>query len=390
MPGFSSEDDYLNAVTTNGQIYKSFFAKQMNPTAAAAVNEWHILATGGGVPPAATIYNTGTNLTWQPTTRSSTGAAGIYTGADVGVNNQYKYLMAGSIGSAAATTMPATAWLVDVLGFYRVTTTTTITSQALTNSITAVSSTFTADDTTDILTHSFYGLRTGARVQVSTTTTLPAGLSAATDYFVVYLTDSTCRLATSYANAVATSPTTINITSTGSGTQTITGILPRYANGAGVQAIWFANNATPLGAGVPNLSFPAYRNSAQVGSRATPTVLPIGKTAASNNHIIYSGSGTGKYNPWFPLQAGDNGISQVDNMQISATYTSGEFSIALVYPIAEFNMTTQGVICERDFKNVLGGPPRIYDGANLHFLLGSTVATPANSNFFGSLTFAWN
>lgn len=47
--------------------------------------------------------------------------------------------------------------------------------------------------------------------------------------------------------------------------------------------------ATAMGAGTPNLSL-GYTNSTQVASRATPTVLPVGKTAASNSHILYTGA----------------------------------------------------------------------------------------------------
>lgn len=43
----------------------------------------------------------------------------------------------------------------------------------------------------------------GTRVQLTTTTTLPAGLALATDYYVIKVTDSTFQLATSYANAIA-------------------------------------------------------------------------------------------------------------------------------------------------------------------------------------------
>jgi hypothetical protein len=391
MPGFSSEDNYLNAVTTNGQIYKSFFSKQFNPTTAAAAGEWHTTMRGGGTPPADAIFNTGTNLTWVPTNLTTTNNTGIYSGGDVGASGMYKYLVAGSFGSAAATTAPATGWLVDVLGYYRVTSVTTTTAQATTTAITSVSVNFTADSSTDLLTHTYYSLLTGTRVQVSNSGgALPTGLSAATNYYVVRISDTTCKLATSYANAVASTPTTIDITANGSGTQSITSILPRYTNGAGVQAIFFNSNATALGAATPNLSLPSYTNSGQTAARATPTTLPIGKTAASNSLILYSGTGSGKYNPWVPLQAGDAGIAEIAQIQNSVSYVSGEYTVALVYPIAEFNTTTVGVICERDFKNVMGGPPRIYDGANLNWLIGSGAATPANSTFFGSLTFAWN
>lgn len=78
---------------------------------------------------------------------------------------------------------------------------------------------FTAADT-DICTKSAHGMKTGLKVQVSTTTTLPAGLSAATDYYVIYLSASTFSLAASLSDANA--GTAIDITDAGTGTHTIT------------------------------------------------------------------------------------------------------------------------------------------------------------------------
>lgn len=72
----------------------------------------------------------------------------------------------------------------------------------------------------DICTKATHAMRTGLKVQVSTTGTLPAGLSAATDYFVIYLTANTFSLATTLALAQA--GTAIDITDAGTGTHTIT------------------------------------------------------------------------------------------------------------------------------------------------------------------------
>jgi hypothetical protein len=120
---------------------------------------------------------------------------------------------------------------------------------------------------------------------LTTSGTLPAGLATATDYYAIRLSNTTFKLATSYANSIA--GTAINITSTGSGTHTVNWLLPRYTNGAGLNAFMFNPSATALGAGTPNLSL-GYTNSTGTASRATPTVLPVGKTAASNSHIIYT------------------------------------------------------------------------------------------------------
>lgn len=384
MSGFSSMDDFIQEITANGKFVRTDWNKNMLPTTAAVAGEWSFLARGGGNPGADALYNTGTNLLFQPTSDSTTNAAGIQHGGNV--SPDYKHIINASAFSAAATTMPSVLMLVDLVGFYRVTSVTTTTSQALTNTLSAFS-TFTADASTDICTHSNINLMPYTRVQVSTTTTLPAGLAAATDYYVIKVTDTTIKLATSYANAVA--GTAINITDAGTGTHTINTLLPRYTNGAGVQAFMWNTNATAMGAATPNLSLPSYTNSAQSTGRATPTTLPIGKTAAANGLVLYSGTGAGKYGPFMPLQSGDSGIAKIDNVQLSVSYVSGEFSIGLCKPLIVMPMTTIGVASERDFMNQLPSLPRVYDGANLHWLIYHGAATPTNSAFYGHLEFGY-
>lgn len=301
MPGFASHDQIIQA-QGNGQVFKATWGKNFNPTAAAVANEFHTLFRGAGNPGADALFNTGTNLLFQGITDQTANAASIQHGGNVQAT-YYKYLQSLTAVSAAGTVVPGILKLVDVIGFYRVTSVTTATAQATTNTL-GFGDTFSADDTTDICTYTSTtnipsNILTGTRVRLTTTTTLPAGLALATDYYVIRLSDTTFKLATTYANAVA--GTAINITSTGTGTHTISRLLPRHTNGAGVQAIIFNSNATPLGAAVPNMSL-GYTNSAQTASRATPTVLPIGKTAASNSHIIYTGAAaTGKYNYTMPL-----------------------------------------------------------------------------------------
>jgi len=382
--GFSSMDNFISDVTVDGQFRRTDWNKNFLPTTAAVAGEWFNMFRGAGNPAADTIGNTGTNLTFQQLTDTTSGATGIRHGGNVYPDT--KHITNASAFSAAATTMPAIIMMCDFLGFYRVTTTTTITSQALTNTM-ASFSTFTADAGTDIITLTNNNLFAYTRVRLTTTGTLPAGLATATDYYAIAVTQDTFKLATSYANAVA--GTAIDITDAGTGTHTLNTILPRYTSGAGVQAFLYANNATPLGAGTPSLSFPDYTNSAQTTGKATPTVLPIGKTAAANGLILYSGTGAGKYGPFMPLAAGDSGIAQVNNVQLSVTYTSGEFSIMLAKPLFTLPMTTLGVASEREFMNQLPSLPRVYDGACLVPLIYNGAATPTNSSFFGHMDFAW-
>ena len=122
----------------------------------------------------------------------------------------------------------------------------------------------------------------------------------------------------------------------------------------------------------------------------TPTTLPIGKTAASNGLIVYSGNGAGKYGPFIPLQGGDSGIKSIQSVTQSATYTSGEYSIGLCKPLLTLPITTQGVSCERDLMNQVPSLPRVYDGANLVWLMYSGAATPVSSSIAGHVDFGWN
>lgn len=386
---FSSNDQIIAAMS-NGQTWKASWGKNFNPTAAAVANEWHTLFRGAGNPPADAIFDAGSNLTFQPVTDVTTSAASIPHGGNV-QPSYYKHLISAHAVTAAATVAPCTLALIDVIGFYRVTTVTTATAQSTTNTL-GLTATFTADDGTDIMTYTSTtsnpsNLLTGTRVRVSSTTTLPSPLAGATDYYLIKVTDSTYKLATSYANAIA--GTAIDITTTGTGTHTLSWLLPRYTNGAGVQAIIFNPAATALGAATPNLSL-GYTNSTQTTSRATPTVLPVGKSAASNSHIIYTGAtGAGKYNYTVPLQSGDAGIAEVNTIQNATSYVSGSYTVALIKEITRIPLSTLGLAGERNLLFEYPSMPRIYDGAALYWVVGSGLATPANSAFSGELNFVW-
>jgi len=78
------------------------------------------------------------------------------------------------------------------------------------------------DDTSDSLAIESHGLKFRDAVKVSATTTLPAGLSAGTIYFVVEDTADTIKLATSAANASLDPPSVVDITDAGVGTITVT------------------------------------------------------------------------------------------------------------------------------------------------------------------------
>jgi hypothetical protein len=84
MAGFTSQDDLINQITTNGKFFRADWNKLMNPTAAAVAGEWHSLARGAGSPPADAIFNAGTALIQQQVFDITTNAGAMPHGGNVG------------------------------------------------------------------------------------------------------------------------------------------------------------------------------------------------------------------------------------------------------------------------------------------------------------------
>jgi hypothetical protein len=96
---------------------------------------------------------------------------------------------------------------------------TAISKQYILDAVSRLTATFTAA-TTDIITANAHGLSNGDRVELTTTTTLPAGLSLNTIYYVMVLTANTFKL--SIDSNTDGNGTPVNITDTGTGTHTWT------------------------------------------------------------------------------------------------------------------------------------------------------------------------
>lgn len=381
--GFASMDDFVSKVTQDGQFRRTDWNKLALPTTAQVAGTWYSLARGGGNPAAEALLGTGTNLTMQAGWHDVTpNANGIWHGG--AVSPETKHLINMSAFSASVTTCPAVIMLVDMLAHIPITTTTTITSQAVVNSVT-----FTSAFGTDIITHTGYDIPTLSRVRLTTTTTLPAGLALATDYWTIRQSATTSKLASSLANAVF--DTAIDITDDGAGTHTITPGLPRYTDGKGVQV--FHTPSTVMGVGTPSFSFGSsgYTNSAGTAGRAIPTspALPALTPSAPVGIIDHSGTGAGKYGPFLPLASGDAGIRSVQSIQYSATRTSGVGNIVFCKPIVTLPLSVVGYASERDLLNQLPSLPQIQDGACLHWIMYAGAATPVNSPYYGHLDFGW-
>jgi hypothetical protein len=296
MGGFNSQDDMINRVSTEGKFYRQDWQKSTFATTAHTAGLWYNLQQGGGNPAAATVLGGGTNLAFQALTDATVGGGGIPHGGNVG---NFKHLLNAAAQTAAVTTAPCVLMLVDMLGFYPITTVTVTGAQTLNNSVT----------------------------------------------------------------------------------------LPRYTNGAGVQALLVPS--TVMGAATPNISL-GYTNSAAVAARATPATLPIGNSAAAVTSIAYSGTGAGKFGPFMPLQAGDAGIKSVESINLSASYLSGVLNLMLCKPLLTLPITTLGVTAERDLVNQFMSMPKVYDGACLQWLMLAGAATPVASPISGHLEFGWS
>jgi hypothetical protein len=169
--------------------------------------------------------------------------------------------------------------------------------------------------------------------------------------------------------------------------QTFTGSAawPRYADGKGVQAFYLPTVTHGLGTSTITIT---YTNTADA-SKSTPGILPSMQPSATAGLISYSGTGSGRYNPFLPLAAGDQGIKSVQKITIATSQTSGRGALVICKPLLTLPITTQGVAGERDLVNQLPSMPRVYDGAVLHWVYLAGAAVPANTSYSGHLDFAW-
>lgn len=133
MAGFSSQDDMVNEISTNGKFYRTDWQKSTFATTAHTAGLWYSLMRGGGNPSADTILGTGTNLAFQALSDAVATASGIPHGGNVG---GYKVLLNAAAQTAAVTTAPCVLMLVDLLGFYPITSVTTTGAQTLNNTVT--------------------------------------------------------------------------------------------------------------------------------------------------------------------------------------------------------------------------------------------------------------
>lgn len=384
--GFTSLDDFINQMTVNEKRVRRDYSKTTSPVHTAG--GWHLLSGLNGNPNAGTFP--GTDLLFQScweTSGDGTVVIGPQHGGIPG-GSATKHLLFAAASVVAAAGAPWKIQFVDIQGYYRLSgaNVTGTGSRTLINS-----NTFTASNSGgDLLLTYTNDFNTLTKVRFTTTTTLPTGLSLATDYWLVRQSATTAKVCVSLANAIAGTPF-VAFTDAGTGTHTLT-IQMRSANGAGVEAMAVVQTAPT--AGGPNLTASDYTNQAGTSSRAFQGSPSHGAAAdAYACRILHSGNASGRYGPFYPKQGSDTGIQRLNSFTWSGgtAYTgSGVVALVLAKPITEpLILPATGVVSLQDLTGGGNAFPKVDDGACIAAILFGTGATTTNSPVESSLIFGW-
>lgn len=112
MPGFSSLDDLVTEITTNGKFGSMFFQKTFANGATSAAGRWHESFSATGIPTAGSFSGTAGAATAM--SRSTTGAL------DVGANvsTDLRSLLSLQVWTPSTVMTPAVVMLCDFLLYY--------------------------------------------------------------------------------------------------------------------------------------------------------------------------------------------------------------------------------------------------------------------------------
>ena len=169
-----------------------------------------------------------------------------------------------------------------------------------------------------------------------------------------------------------------------SGVQTMdnTTVLPRYTDGAGVQAMYVCVAVT-VGGG--SFTFD-YIN--QDGNSRTSDVHFYTPTSTGINSILTSQpAGVAGFGPFLRLNAGDTGIRSITSIT-NLVVNGGLGTIVLVQPIADMAIREINTPAEFSFVDQRGPSARIYDGAYLNLIMNCAASVSAGT-LTGFGQFVW-
>jgi hypothetical protein len=287
-----SLDNIISAISAM-KTFRADWNKVSGAAAYTAGRAYEIASLGGF--PVGTTYPGVANVaqTYQDLTGDGTNAFGIPHGGNV--MNDVKHLLSMSALGTAATAVPCTLMLCDFLMGY-----------SAINTNLAISQTVTASSNSGLYLTLTVDYPTFTKVRFTTTTTLPTGLSLATDYWIVRVDATHCRVATTLNNAIA--GTVIAYTDAGTGTHTMTiqtqgfvnsnvttfssstGLLATYTNDfTNYTQVRFSNSGGALPTGIAALTdYWLIRQSSTTAKIATSLV-----NAVAGTYINWTDNGTG-------------------------------------------------------------------------------------------------
>lgn len=389
--GFSSVDDMI-AELTAGKRELTPWTKITTAGTTYVAGTWYDFSTQAGSPAANTYIGT-TLVAQTPTDRGS--GYGLWHGGPVSPDTKHIVNLGG--WSSIATAVPSLVMLVDLLMYYPSLNNMITTAQTLVNS-----NTFTGSSSSGLLltyTNDFGVATTQPYTSVRFSNSggaLPTGLNNTDTFWLVRVSATTARVATSLANAIA--GTVVAYTDGGTGTHTLTVRPSRYADGAGVRManiMVSTSGSAPSATPVVDAANFQYTNQAGTQSRVLGAVTNYTAGAAAAAYagkIAHSGVAAGNFAPFLPLQAGDYGVQSVQTYRLSTAYataTTMVSALALVRPLMTIPLVTAGVAGERNAVYQLPALPRIYDDACIIPLFYAGAATAASSPVQGYADFAW-
>jgi len=368
--------DQLITAISSGKTFR-FDWNKITGAAAYTAGRWYSTLSLNGSPVGTAFPGTALVMqTCQELTGDGTNSFGIKHGGDVA--SDIKHAMNMAAWGTAATSVPSVLQFVDVLAYYPgVNMNTTVNTFINAN-------TFTASSSSGLLLTYTNDFTTYTQVRFTTTTTLPTGLTAGVDYWLVRVSATTARVATSLANAVA--GTVIAYTDGGTGTHTMTVQIPRYQDGKGVRAYLEVRSTT--GATGHNL---AYSYTDQDGNTGAANPFTVAATASAIvPHITHSGVAANNYGPFLPLAEGDYGMQRFASMTLSiASGSASTAALVLVRPLFQITLGVASLMVEKDLLNQIPSLPIVKDQACLGVLLGAGAAVAASTTFAGQVETVW-
>ena len=372
MPGFSSIDDFVSEVSSNGKFWRQEFAKQTGAAVQAVGCAYDLNCYPGN--PTAFIYGgiTKTFVAMDSTpVLITTGTATAASSSVTGITNN-PAIRVGMLwtGSAGTVTFPANVYIIALT----VAGTTTVTLSAVTGG----SSTGTPN-----VVASFPTIWHGGNVSsdLKSLVNVGAGYYAAAfganfakfidiiGYYPILGADVTSTVQRVLDNTITPS---------------------RYTTASGIRA-FFVVPIQPT-AGGPNLTEFTYVNQAGTAGRLCPVAVSFNATAtAIIGQIPTANTGSLKFIE-IPLAAGDTGIRSVTSFTLSGgtAYTgAGALALVLCRPLTTLPITLNGVYAERNLMMQTPSLPQIVDGACIDILNFASAATTANTTILGHIEAAW-